>query len=92
MVDRVIGSLDRCGVRGVLGIGRQGFREAFFGFGEHDAVLRALGSGDRGDNGCKVKLEVLGVLRFPLRVVPKPLTFCVGLDEGDVFVVATREA
>src|SRR5699024_8655761 len=57
----------------VPGVGGQHLAEGLLGVGEHDAVLRALRPGDRGDHGGQVQLEVLRVLGLLRRFVPQAL-------------------
>ncbi len=60
--------------------------------GQFDPVLRALRAGDGRDDGAEVELQVFGVHRLALVVVPQPLLLRVTLDECDLGLVATREA
>ena len=67
----------------VLDVIPQRFAEALLGVGQDDPVL-GVRAGDAGHHGAEVKLEVLGVLGFPVIVVPEPLFPRVRLHQGDV--------
>ncbi len=63
------------------------------GVGQRDAVLRALGAGDRRDDGGQVELDVLGEHRLGRgRVEPEALLLGVGLDEGDLLLGTAGQA
>ncbi len=53
-----------------------------------DPVLRALGAGERRHHGAQVELELLGVARLGVRVVPESLLLGVGLDEVELLLRA----
>ena len=76
-------------VRGVVG---QGVAEGGLGLGDLDAVLGALGSGERRDDRGDVELELLGVARLGVRVVPEPLLLGVGLDERELLLGTAGQA
>ena len=59
---------------------------------QRHAVLRALRAGQRRLDGRQVELEGLGELRLGRRVVPEAVLLGVGLDEGDLVVLAAGEA
>ena len=79
------------GVGVLADVRRQGTAEAGLGVGERDAVLRTLGTGDRRHDGGEVELEVLGVARLGLGVVPQALRLGVGLDERDLLGAAAGQ-
>ena len=49
--------------------------ERLLSVGEDDTVLRALGAGDRRDDGAEVEGDPLGVVRLVPRVVPETLRY-----------------
>lgn len=71
-------------------------REGLLRVRELDAVLRALGAGDRGDDRREVELEVLREDRLRVavdrRVVPEALLLGVRLDERQLLLAAAGEA
>ena len=56
--------------------------------GQRDAVLRALGPGDRRHHVGQVQLDVLGELRLTLGVVPHALFLGVRLDQRQLLLAA----
>ena len=73
------------------GVGRQRLAEGLLGVGQRDPVLRALRAGDRRDDGGQVQLQVLGVGRLAVGVVPQALGLGVGLDQRDLLGGAAGE-
>ncbi len=56
--------------------------------GQRDAVLRALGPGDRRDDIAQIQLDVLGEFRLARRVVPHTLLFGVCLHQCQLLLTA----
>ncbi len=81
----------RSGPRRVVGVGAERGAEGLLGRRQRDAVLRALGPGDRGHDRRQVELEVLREDRLVLGVVPEPLRLRVRLDKRELLVGATGE-
>ncbi|MDR6099168.1 hypothetical protein QE454_002787 [Microbacterium sp. SORGH_AS454] len=80
------------GVRGrAAGVVEDVLLELRLRLGEEDAVLRALGAGDRGDDRRQVELHVLAEGQLAVGVVPELLLFGVRLDQGDGLLVATGQ-
>ena len=75
-----------------LGVVGEVALEVALGLGQDDAVLRALRSGDRRDDGGEVEFEVLAEDRLLVGVVPERLQLGVGLDERDLLLAAAGEA
>ena len=70
----------------------QGLLEGLLRVDERDAVLRALRSGERGDDVAQVELEALRVRGLlAVLVVPEALLLRVGLDELDLLLGAAGE-
>ena len=65
--------------------------ERILGVGQLDAVLRALGPGDRWHHRREIQFEVLGELRLIIWVVPHALSFGVGLHQCELFVGASGQ-
>ena len=70
-------------------VGQRG-AEGLLRVGQRDAVLWPLGTGERRDHRGQVELEPLGEARLGVGVVPETLLLGVGLDQGDLVVVAAR--
>ena len=66
--------------------------EALLGLGQDDPVLRPLRAGDARHDGAEVELEVLGVARLAVVVVPEALLLRVRLDERDLVLVPAGQA
>jgi hypothetical protein len=76
---------------------REGIDEVFLPGGfdilEEDAVLRALGAGERGLDGAEVELEDIREFGFLDGLVPEETVgLAVGVDEGNGLLIATGEA
>ncbi len=78
-------------VAGVVDVVGQRRTEGVLGLGQRDPVLRALGTGERGDDGRHVELELLGEARLGVRVVPEALLLGVGLDQRELLLGAAGE-
>ncbi len=72
----------------VVGEGRT---EALLGVGQGNAVLGSLRAGQAGHHGGEVELELLGVARLGVGVVPEALFLGVGLDESELLGRTTGE-
>src|SRR5690606_21149578 len=66
--------------------------ELDLGLRQQDAVLRALGACDRGNNGSEVELKIFAERGLNGRVVPERLLLGIRLNECDGLLVATRQA
>ena len=75
----------------VVDVGRQRSTERSLRVGDRDAVLRALGAGDRRDHLGEVELQLLGEARLLLGVVPQALGLGVGLGQRDLLLATTGE-
>src|SRR5204862_6882029 len=68
---------------------REGVAEGLSGLGEHDTVLRAFWTSERGLHGGEIEGEQLGGLGLrSLVVMEHALLACVGPDESDLIVGA----
>ncbi len=67
-----------------------------FGFGQQNAVLRALRARDRRHDSTEVEFQVFGVLRFDVvwigGVAPQLVRLGVGFDQRDLFFGAAGQA
>ena len=69
------------------------FFERDFGLRERHAILRALRSRHRGDDGGEIEFQLIGENRIGRLVgAEKALFFCVGFDELDLILAARGEA
>ncbi len=66
--------------------------ERSLGIRQQDPVLRALRTCDRGNNGSKIELDVLGEDGLFVGVVPQTLFLGVRLDERELLVAAAGQA
>ena len=80
------------GTRWLLGVSPQRSLERLLGLCQDHPVLRPLRTCDGGDHGGKVQLEVFGVDRLVVGVVPEALRLGVRLDECDLLLGAPGEA
>src|SRR5699024_2720366 len=85
------GLLDRL-VDDVLDVLTDVVTPGLLGTRERDAVLRALGTGDRRNDIGQIELEVLGELGLLGRVVPETVGLGVGLGQRDLGLGAPGQA
>ena len=81
---------------GLLGlVGGSGLLEHLLGFGQQNAILRALRTGDGRHHSAEVKLLVLGVLRFHVirvgGVAPQLVGLGISLNQRDLLFGATGQ-
>ena len=77
----------------VFGLRGQRFFERCLRLRERNAVLRALGSGHRGDDRGEIELEAVGENRIGRLIgAEEALFFRVGFDEADLIFAARGEA
>ncbi len=90
--ERVLGlEVDERVRGGWVGVVDDVLLELRLGFGEEDAVLRALRACDRRHDRAEVELHVLAEDGLLVRVVPQTLQLRIYLDEGDGLLVTAGQ-